>query len=268
MATSRSAIANNLRQTATVMFPSLWVRWHLMRRPRSAETELSFLKNIIRRGDVTVDVGANLGLYTRALARLSSKVHAFEPSRLMADILQRTTRPNVIVHGVALSDHEGDAELKTPRSGPRLIHSLATLEPDAVAGQEVIVTKVPCVRLDTVVHDDVSFVKVDVEGHELSVLRGSRALIERSHPIFLVEAEERHRTGATALLFEFFKDVAYDGFFLRGRHVVSIDDFDARADQDQTVLLGNGGRQGGRTYVNNFFFFPRDRSGGDILARA
>jgi FkbM family methyltransferase len=267
MAISRAAIASNLRQRATVMFPSLWVRWHLMRRPRSAEAELSFLKNIVRREDVTVDVGANLGLYTRVLARLASKVHAFEPSGSMADILQRTTGSNVIVHALALSDHEGEAELRTPRSGTRLIHSLATIESDVVVGGNTIATKVPCARLDSVVHEHVSFVKVDVEGHELNVLRGARALIEKSRPVFLIEAEERHRIGATALLFAFFKDVAYDGFFLRGRDVVRVDDFDPRADQDQTALLDDGGRQSGRTYINNFFFFPPGLSGRDILAR-
>ena len=68
------------------------------------------------------------------------------------------------------------------------------------------------------------------------------------------------------LLFEFFKDIAYDGFFLRGRNVMGIDSFDVRSDQDETVLLNDGGRQNGRSY-NNFFFFPSGRAGGDILAR-
>ncbi len=267
MTIGRSAIAARLKRTAAVMFPSLWVGWHLMRRPRSAEIELALLKNIVGGEDVTVDVGANLGLYTRTLAHLSSKVHAFEPSRAMADVLQQTTGHNVIVHAVALSDREGNAELRIPRNGARLIHSLASLEPNAVAGQDVIVTKVPCARLDALVQENVSFVKVDVEGHELNVLRGARALIERSHPVFLVEAEERHRIGATALLFEFFKDIAYDGFFLRGGDVMGIDSFDVRSDQDETVLLNDGGRRNGRSYINNFFFFPSGRAGGDILAR-
>ena len=69
-------------------------------------------------------------------------------------------------------------------------------------------------RLDALVHVGVSFVKVDAEGHELNVLRGARVLIERSRPVFLVE-EERHRTGATESLFNFFTERAYDGFFLR-----------------------------------------------------
>ncbi len=88
-----------------------------------------------------------------------------------------------------------------------------------------------------------------------------------AEPVFLVEAEERHRIGSTAALFAFFRDKDYAGFFLRGRDVVGVDDFDAVADQDEAALLIDGGRRDGRSYVNNFFFFPSNRSGRGILAR-
>ena len=101
-----------IAQTKTVLkdaFPSLWLRWHLMHRPKSAEVELSFLDRIVRPDAVTVDVGANCGLYTRELARLSRTVHAFEPSRQMATLLRRTSAANVQVHEIALSDRAGEA---------------------------------------------------------------------------------------------------------------------------------------------------------------
>ena len=202
-----------LKQTTKDVFPSLWVRWRLLHRPRSAEIELAVLKNFVRREDVTIDVGANIGLYTRTLARLSSKVHAFEPSKAMADILRRTTPHNVVVHEMALSDGDGNADLRIPQRGGNLIYSLASIERDAVEGENIIAMKVPRARLDAVIQDDVSFVKIDVEGHELNVLRGSLGLIARCRPVFLVEAEERHHLGATALLFEFFNRIKYDGFF-------------------------------------------------------
>jgi FkbM family methyltransferase len=266
MPLGRSAIATHLKQTATVMFPSLWVRWRLMHRAQSAEIELTLLKNIVGRGDTTVDVGANLGLYTRTLAKLSAMVHAFEPSRGVATILRRTSHRNVVVHEVALSDSDGYAELHIPRDGAHLTHSLASLEPDAVAGQDVIASTVPRARLDSVIHADVTFVKVDVEGHELNVLEGAHGLIDRCRPVFLVESEERHRKGATAALFAFFRAKDYEGFFLRGRDVFDIDAFDPRVDQDVSVLQSNGGRADGRHYTNNFFFFPSERRGRDVLA--
>lgn len=255
-----------LKQTARHVFPSLWVRWRLMRRPRSAESELSLLDDIIRPDDVTVDVGANLGLYTRKLARLSNKVHAFEPSRTMADVLRRSSAGNVIVHEMALSDRDGEAELRIPCAGEHLTHSLASLEAEAVAGLETTAVNVQRARLDSVIDEDVSFVKIDVEGHELKVLQGALDLIERCRPVFLVEAEERHHPGATMQLFGFFRALSYDGFFLRGGDVVPVDAFDAGAVQNADALRQDGGRH--HEYINNFFFFPCERDGRALLAGA
>lgn len=265
MSIGGSSLAAQLKHTAAELAPSLWVRWRLMHRPRSAEIELSLLKRIVAPADITVDVGANLGLYTRALARLSSRVHAFEPSREMADKLRRTSARNVTVHEIALSDSDGQAELRIPCDGAHLTHSLASLEADAVAGQNVRVERVELRRLDSVIRDRVTFVKVDVEGHELNVLNGASGLIEGCRPAFLVEAENRHRPGATTSLFQFFRAVNYEGFFLREQALHDVNTFDPDRDQDQRVLLSDGGRADGRHYINNFFFFPAERQGRKIL---
>ena len=119
-------------------FPSVWLQWHFMKRPKSAERELSYLDKVIPDDAVTVDVGANCGLYTRRLARLSRQVHAFEPSQQMARLLRRTSARNVSVHEIALSDHDGDAELFIPQGDDGLVYGLASLEaradPSATAG--------------------------------------------------------------------------------------------------------------------------------------
>ena len=66
------------------------------------------------------------------------------------------------------------------------------------------------------IRQDVAFVKIDVEGHELNVLNGAVELLERSQPVFLVEAEDRHRAEATRSVFEFFRSKFYRGL-LPGR---------------------------------------------------
>ena len=92
------------------VFPSIWLQWHFMHRPRSAERELSYLGRIVPADAVTVDVGANCGLYTRELARLSRQVHAFEPSQEMARLLRVDRIHESDRLKVALSDHDGDAD--------------------------------------------------------------------------------------------------------------------------------------------------------------
>jgi FkbM family methyltransferase len=260
---------NTRRRTKELLkdtFPSIWLRWHFMHLPKSAEQELSYLDRIVPKGAVTVDVGAHCGLYTRKLARLSSKVHAFEPTRRMADLLRRTSASNVSVHEIALSDQTGDAELFVPQGDRELVYGLASLEPKpGSADQRVVSINVPTVRLDAIVHQDVAFVKIDVEGHELNVLHGAVELLEHSQPVFLVEAEDRHRSEATRSIFEFFESRSYRGFFLKEGSVVPIAQFDPKDLQDANALLPDGGRKNGQSYVNNFFFFPQHLDGESML---
>lgn len=265
---SRFPGRSQIKQAVETFAPSLLVRWRLMNRPQSAERELFRLKNFVAPTDTTVDVGANLGLYTRALSGLAARVHAFEPSPDMAAMLRRTSARNVTVHEVALSDGEGSAVLRIPRAGDHLTHGLASLEPQAVAELDVAVAEVARKRLDSMIDEPVSFVKVDVEGHELSVLRGATALTAHSRPVFLVEAEDRHRPGATESVFSFFRERAYDGFYLREDKVMDIATFDPALDQDEKVLLADGGRADGRHYINNFFFIPAERYGRRLLEAA
>ena len=200
------------------------------------------------------------------LARLSGQVHAFEPSHEMADLLRRTSASNVRVHELALSDQTGQAELFTPQEGRDLVYGLASLEQREIAPhQHIVAASVPTARLDAVVKEDVAFVKVDVEGHELNVLDGAVDLVERSQPVFLVEAEDRHRAQATALVFAFFQARSYRGYFLKDGGVYPVHQFDAAELQDPSALLPDGGRKPGRSYINNFFFFPRHFDGRSIL---
>jgi FkbM family methyltransferase len=184
----------------------------------------------------------------------------------MADLLRRTSAPNVRVHEIALSDHSGDAELFIPQEDEQPIYGLASLEPGlALSARQVISMKVPTARLDTVVRHDVDFVKIDVEGHELNVLNGSVELLEHCQPVFLVEAEERHRQQATRSIFEFFESRSYRGFFLKDGQALPVDQFRSVDFQDANVLLPDGGRKSGQSYINNFFFFPRHMDGESIL---
>jgi FkbM family methyltransferase len=261
---------NPIRSTKNMIktaFPSFWLRWHLMRRPKTAEVELSVLHKVVPPDAVAVDVGANCGLYTRELAQMSKCVHAFEPSSDMADVLRHTSAGNVRVHEIALSDREGQAELFIPAGEAGLVHGLASIEPQPdLSTKSGLATPVTTARLDDVVQESVAFVKIDVEGHELSVLNGATDLLERSQPVFLVEAEDRHRPGATQSIFEFFRNRSYRGFFLEDGDVVSVDHFDVEIFQDADSLLPNGGRKRGRSYVNNFFFFPPTQDGYAILS--
>jgi FkbM family methyltransferase len=228
------------------MFPRQWMSYSQWRRGY-AEPELQWLPKVVRTGGISIDVGANIGEYTRPLSKISSRVHAFEPSDELATLLARVVPSNVTVHNLALSDRSGFATLRTPIDSKRKSFGLASLE-SLPGHHQVLGEKVSVARLDDIVQrDDIDFVKIDVEGHEMSVLHGATALISRCRPIFLVESEERHKTGATVELFNFFASLSYVGRFICDNEICDLTTFDVNRDQNSS----NRDR-----YIYNFFFFP------------
>ena len=69
--------------------------------------------------------------------------------------------------------------------------------------------EVPVRTLDSFGLTSVGFIKIDVEGHELAVLQGACKTIALSHPILMVEVEDRHRHDAVHTVEEFLSDFGY-----------------------------------------------------------
>jgi FkbM family methyltransferase len=158
--------------------------------PREQD-EQYVMRQIVREGDLVLDIGANIGLHLALLSRLvgsSGSVMAFEPNPQLLPNLRRTAAVagNVVVHNIALSDQNADASLFVP-----VDHSMATLADRT--GRLGMTTEESCRmhRLEdfepVVFHPD--FIKCDVEGAELQVFRGAHRILDREDaPILLYEA--------------------------------------------------------------------------------
>ena len=81
---------------------------------------------------------------------------------------------------------------------------------------------VSCKPLDSYGLKDVGFLKIDVEGHELEVLRGAKETLCRSLPSLLVEAEERHRAGTVAAVWGYLRPWGYRRMILQGSRLVEL----------------------------------------------
>lgn len=151
---------------------------------RRGETELRLLPLLVR-GGTAVDVGANKGVYTYFLSRLCDRVVAYEPNPELAEQIEGYGLKGVEVRTCALSSSAGEAVLNIPLSGKgkrrNNVASLNALE-EASDGIRVEVR-----RLDDEGLTGVSFLKVDVEGHEAETLAGAEELIRRDRPVMLVE---------------------------------------------------------------------------------
>jgi FkbM family methyltransferase len=251
-------------------------RWQLRllvrREWRDGEPEIRLLAGLGDRGRAALDIGANRGVYAWYLRRYAKRVHAFEPNPRLARRVGWCLAPAVTVWNLALSDRSGRATLRIPTVEGVEVDGCSTIETgvDAPSGG-VETIDVEARPLDDLDLADVGFVKIDVEGHELAVLRGGRRLLARDRPVLLVEIEERHRPGALREATGMLEELGYRGFFLLEGRLRELEEFDPSTLQDP-ANVGLFGRLPGRVYVNNFLFLPdpgaQERAKGIAPAKA
>lgn len=135
------------------------------------------------------DVGANVGEFTLqildAFRSMSIQVYAFEPSAKTGERLKTRIggAPNVHIVPKALSDHDGSAELFFPDKGSSTLGSLyqrdlAHHNSYFTEKEQVAITTVDGFCLENKI-EYIHLLKLDVEGHELSVLKGAEQMMGR-----------------------------------------------------------------------------------------
>jgi FkbM family methyltransferase len=222
------------------------------------EIEAMFLGLLCDRTKVSVDVGGNMGAYTKLLRDLSRRVHVFEPNSILVHRLRLAffMDSRVTIHAAGLSAREGYAQLRVPSGADVAMDGLATIEPENKLGNlSFTETKVPIRTLDTAIgRDQVGFIKIDVEGHELDVLKGAVRVLHRDAPNLLIEATEHHRSRAVLSLREFLASFGYEGMFFDEGRLHDIMDFDPLLHQREDSLDRFANRRTGQRYVANFIF--------------
>ncbi len=225
------------------------LRWNVIKSKKTGEKELAYVGALCEKSGVSLDIGANRGVYSYLMRRHSQSVIAFEPNPFYANFVRHALKDVKLIEA-AISDHEGTSVLRVPRSeqtaGMGTIEAENTL--DQVPVQEITI---PLLTLDSLKLSKVGFVKIDVEGHELAALRGAAATIENCLPNFLIEAEERHRKGAVASVQRFLSQYGYHGFFHFEGKLIPIEVFDASIHQKISAT--------GTPYVNNFIFIHKTK---------
>jgi FkbM family methyltransferase len=247
-----------LASRAAALFPeALLVRLISLAYQRF-EPEIRHLDEVCGRGGTMVDIGGWYGPWARRLAKRSSRVVVIEPTPLH-EVLSRTLPASVAVVGAAASDGTGEAEiwLPSPNGATRGMSSLHRRDIHSVS------VTVPLVTVDDLGLRDVTFMKIDVDGHEVPVLHGAARTIRRDRPRLLIEVEERIQSveTVTSLLLSW----GYRGWVLPGRRWVPLEDFPLAAHQARTCHAADRGLLHGvlwpmRRYVNSVLFLPEGKT--------
>jgi FkbM family methyltransferase len=251
----------SLKRLALETLPASWVP------PLAArvallmdERELHLLQVLCRAGATSVDVGANLGIYTAILRRYSKDVVSVEPHAALATRLRHAFPADVRVIDAALSSARGRASIRVPVVEGREIDTRGSLEIAANAEFQTFSQQVNVLTLDLLELGAVGFIKIDVEGHEHDVVSGGMTLLRASRPRLLIELEERYRSGCVEQMAQQLKPIGYQGFFIFGRELTSIEEFEARRHQPlgraKAVSSGRADE-----YVNNFIFLALEECG-------
>lgn len=154
---------------------------------------------------VIYDIGAYTGLMSilAALSNVGSIVHLFEPMERTIERAKINVKSNrldgrVKLHNKAASDVAGDAKIKLYRGEDFLGTGNSIFDKSLKIFDEKIIR---CITIDNYLPEtNPTIIKLDVEGHELSCLKGMRKTILRSRPKMIVEIWEHTRSEVLGML--------------------------------------------------------------------
>lgn len=240
------------------LMPRAWLALRIARHDQKFDPEYWLVPCFCDRDHVAIDVGANMGEYSYWMARHARGVVAFEPNTDLWPSLVRLAGRKVRLESAALSRTPGPGAFRYVQSNT----GVATVEPSNLLSMvedraSVRQRTVDLRTLDSYSLDNVSFIKIDVEGHEEAVIEGARETLRRNRPVLLIESEDRHNPGAPTRLAALMASLDYAGFFLRegaltGIAAITVGERDA-------ANVGTG------SYVYNYLFIPAERT--DLMAK-
>ncbi len=190
------------------------------------EPEICILDDLVVCGRASIDIGVYRGIYSYHLLKYSEFVYSFEANPLIIDKLKKCfiNNNNIKIENLAISSSSGITELKIPfrekikeydyeqqyQLGIASIHSANDLD-----NQDYHSISVKKVTLDEYqFQHKIGFIKIDVEGHELDIIRGAKNLLDRDKPNLLVEIEERHTGLPPSFIISEIKSLGYQCYIL------------------------------------------------------
>ena len=163
----------------------------------SSEPEFYILKDFIKKNDSVVDIGANIGRYSFELSSIvghKGTVYAFEPIlrnylTFISLIFAHDVR-NIVPFNIALSDETKLLKMNEVKTSIRKKVLFNTYTASKVH-KDGNLTHYSTKLDDLKIKKRISFIKIDVEGHEMEVLRGAKNSVKRDKPIILIQDNDK-----------------------------------------------------------------------------
>ena len=191
------------------------------------------LPQLVGRGATAIDIGANLGYYTRPLSAIvgdEGRVYAVEPVPVIFDVLKRNVAGcnNVTLLNYALGSEERTIEMANDSvAAAGYFGTGRNFVSDGELSGKAIKFSAEMRRGSRLFADleRVDFIKCDIEGYERVVIPEMRAIIERHHPTVLIETDGDTRQE----IIDMFTQMGYRAYMLEAGREVTLD---ASSDKD------------------------------------
>jgi FkbM family methyltransferase len=150
--------------------------------------ELNILRRLLKKNQVFVDCGANIGLWTITAASVlgpSGKLWAFEPNKFTFEKLKRNISSGKYIDRIqlfcaAVGSQNKNIPFRIIQEEHNICHITDTLDSESIT--------VPVITLDSILQDEpVDGIKIDVEGFEFEVLKGSLNILKKNQPWIFIE---------------------------------------------------------------------------------
>ncbi|MCX6236546.1 MAG: FkbM family methyltransferase [Bacteroidia bacterium] len=195
-----------------------------------------FIKNLINEGDYVIDIGANLGYYSRLFAQLigpNGKVFSVEPVTLFRKILKINTsgfrNTTIIPYALGTEDNK-PIVMGIPKSNKYLRHGLTRVldtnenEPFEFTFNEKMFT--PVTLFGKLERCD--YIKCDVEGYEIHIIPQLEFLLKPFQPIIQIEIEPVNRKS----IVDFLSSLSYSAFYLKDELLFPVEENSQGIDGD------------------------------------
>jgi len=235
---SRKRALSLVKRFAAQFLPNpvlFWLkeRYYTRMVPKFWETDIEPIKCFLKPGDYALDIGANIGDYSLVLARLvgdTGRVWAIEPIpdtfRLLSTVIRKLRLTNVELVNCALSDQNGSAVMEVPMhdyGGANFY--MARIVSEQTSEPTLAKFEVPLRSLDSIIParlaNAVTFVKCDVEGHELAVIKGASQFFEKTRPALMLEVSgtAQMQDATTNELFNILRGYGYTTYLFDGKNL-------------------------------------------------
>ena len=214
------------------------------------EKELQIIDRFADKTKDALDIGVYRGVYSYKLSRNFKQIHSFEPNPLLYPYLKKNLKKimnNVNLYNIGLSNKNGQVDLKLPTRSKSIfkdnIEELFKLGAGSIhPGKSFSSFKsipVKIKKLDDInLENNIKFIKIDVEGHEIEVIQGGEKTIKDNKPVLLIEIEKRHSQRNVEESITLIKKNGYKCFYAKNKKLISIDDLKNKDSE------------------NNYFFLP------------